>query len=149
MPPEGTAGPPDKLSLVVFSGRYEKVHYALAMASAAVAVNKPATLFFTMEAIRGLGKEDGAGNPGWHALRAEDGRAARARDEDFAARGVATFEQLLGSCAELGVTFMVCETGLRAVGLTAGDLRRDIAVAEGGIVSFLHDASAHGALVFI
>ena len=83
--------------VVVFSGRYEKVHYALAMASAAVAVNKPATLFFTMEAIRGLGKEDGTGNPGWHALKAQDGRAARARDEDFAATSCAIQNILLAA----------------------------------------------------
>lgn len=149
MPPDGPAQPPDKLSVVVFSGDYEKVHYALAMASAAVAVNRPATLFFTMEAIHGLGKKDAEGKPGWHALSAGGGEAAAARDEGYAGRGVAVFEELLGSCTELGVKFMVCETGLRVLGLTAGDLRQDIAIAEGGIVSFLHDASAHGAVVFI
>ena len=39
---------PRKLSLVVFSGSFEKVHYALVMASAALASGREATLFFTM-----------------------------------------------------------------------------------------------------
>ncbi len=151
MPPERDQPSPDKLSLVVVSGDYEKVHYALAMASAAIAVNTPATLFFTMEAIKGLLKADGDGQPGWHALGHADGDAtsAEARDAEYAARGVATFEELFEACAELGATFMVCQMGLRAAGIEAGDLRDDISFTEGGIVSFLHDASATGSLVFI
>lgn len=148
MPPERRPRSPDKLSVVVFSGDFDKLHYALSMAAAAIAVNRPATLFFTMEAIRGLLKASG-GRPGWHALACGDGTPAGERDEAYAARGVATYEELLTSCSALGVTFMVCEMGLRAVDLEAGDLRDDIAVAEGGIVTFLNDASAHGALVFV
>ena len=49
---------PTKLSLVLFSGSYDKVHYALAMAAAALASNTPATLFFTMGAARALLAED-------------------------------------------------------------------------------------------
>ena len=43
---------PDKLSLIIQSGEYDRVHYALVMASAALAVGKPVTLFFTMAATR-------------------------------------------------------------------------------------------------
>ena len=43
---------PEKLSLVVFSGDFDKVHYALVMASAAAAIDTPVTLFFTMEGAR-------------------------------------------------------------------------------------------------
>ena len=39
---------PEKLSIVVFSGDFDKIHYALVMASAAAAIDIPATLFFTM-----------------------------------------------------------------------------------------------------
>jgi hypothetical protein len=42
------------LSIIVRSDRYEDVHYALAMASAAVAVNQRAVLFFTMGGLRAL-----------------------------------------------------------------------------------------------
>ena len=46
---------PEKLSLVVFSGDFEKVHYAFAMASAALAINVPVTLFFYHGSLAGPG----------------------------------------------------------------------------------------------
>ena len=76
-------------------------------------------------------------------------RDGGAMDDSFAALGVATFEQLLGAAAELGVRVMVCEMGLRALGLDRESLRPDLAVEEGGVVSFLNDASRHGAAVFV
>ena len=65
---------PDKLSIVVFSGDFERVHYALATAAAAAAVDRPTTLFFTMEAIHALARRRGDGTPGWTAL---EGAATR------------------------------------------------------------------------
>ena len=47
---------PDKLSIVVYSGKFDEVHYALVMASAAAAVGRPVTLFFTMDACIALEK---------------------------------------------------------------------------------------------
>ena len=135
---------PDKLSIVVYSGDFGRVHYAFSMAAAAVAVDRPATLFFTMEAIHALAKVRADGSPGWHALP-----GAAALDAGFADRGVATFEELVSAGAALGVVFQVCEMGLRAVDMTAADLRDDLTFAEGGIVTFLNDASADGSMLFI
>jgi len=59
----------------------------------------------------------------------------------FRAKGTATFEELLSACVELGVTFMVCEMGLKAFDIEHGDLRDDISFAIGGVVTFLNDAS--------
>ena len=144
---------PDKLSVVVFSGDYHRVHYALAMAAAAAAVNRPVTLFFTMEAIRALAKDLGD-TPGWHSIPVTEGVAAgagtaEAVDGHFASQGIASFDDLLGACISFEVTFMVCEMGLRAINMTVADLRDDIAYSEGGIVSFLADASKHGAMIFV
>ena len=135
---------PDKLSVVVFSGDFERVHYALAMASAAAAVDRPTTLFFTMAACHALGKRLTDGRPGWSALPGAPGR-----DAEFAARGVATFEELFEACVDLKVTMMVCEMGLRAKDLTTDDLCQDFEHVEGGIVTFLNDASRDGAMLFI
>lgn len=142
-------GEPDKLSLVVFSGTFEKVHYALVMASAAAAVNKPVTLFFTMAAARAL-LADRNGAPGWHGLAREpDGPPSVERDRQFARDGVATFDELLEACLAFGVRIMVCEMGLRAMGWSRADLRADLPVEEGGVVTFLADASRDGAMLFI
>ncbi len=151
MPAADLAGkpPPDKLSVVVFSGAYDKVHYALSMAAAALAVNTPVTLFFTMNAIRALlPVADGKG--GWRALHpTEDGVAAGKADAQLIARRLAGFEEMLAACVSLGAAIMVCEMGLRATGLEGARLRPDVPVKEGGLVTFLADASRDGALVFI
>jgi peroxiredoxin family protein len=124
---------PDKLSLIIQSGDYDRVHYALVMASAALAVGKPVTLFFTMAATRAL-------TAGW---------ADNSCETTFAADWLATFEELLAACSELDATFMVCELGLRAEKLDRGDLRDDIQITEGSAVSFLSDASENGAMLYV
>ncbi len=140
---------PDKLSLVLFSGSYDKVHYALAMAAAALASNRAATLFFTMGATRALLADD-AGGPGWRGLQGtEDGVPPLVADAALIARGVGGFEELLAACGALGATVMVCEMGLRALDLELAALRSDVTVTPGGLVSFLADASRHGAVVFV
>lgn len=120
--------PPERrpLSLIVEAGGYRRVHYALAIAAAAVAVGRPATLFFTMEALRALEAEQG-----WRRLPGAEG------DAELTAAGCADFETLLASCAELGVAFMACEMGLRAIGLPRERLRCDVAIADGGLATLL------------
>lgn len=129
---------PDKLSIIVFSGDYDRVHYALAMASSAVAIDRDVTLFFTMEGIRALMRHDAEGAPDWSIQEA-----------DYTAKKIGTADEMLSACIELGATFMVCEMGLRATGIDAADLRDDISIATGGIVSFLNDASRHGQMIVI
>ena len=58
---------PTKLSLIVYSGTFDKVHYALATAAAAIATNTPVTLFFTMDAIACVTRA-ADGSPGWHTV---------------------------------------------------------------------------------
>ncbi len=145
---EGT--PPDKLSIVVFAGHYDKVHYALVMASAAAAVSRPVTLFFTMGACRALCRAGDDGRPTWRDLPlSEEEGTGGDKDDAYAAMKVATFEELLQSCVQMGVKFMVCEMGLRAVGLEDEPLRDDIPLEKGGVVTFLVDASKDGAMIFI
>jgi len=140
----------DKLSVVVFSGHFDKVHYALTLAAAAAATDTPATLFFTMGALRALQAPGADGVAAWRGLALSEGAGdGGTRDDDFGARGVATFEELLAATVEMGVRFMACEMGLRALGLEAGDLRDDIAIETVGAVTFLNDASKHGTVLFV
>ena len=142
--PAADAASPDKLSIVVFSGDFDKVHYALVMAAAAIASNRAVTLFFTMWAGRALERDQG-----WRRMKCSDGSSAEAMDARFRERNVADFETLLDACVALGVTFMVCEMGLKALDMDADGLRPDVPVAKGGVVSFLADASRDGAMVFV
>ena len=135
---------PEKLSIIVFSGDFRRIHYALATAAAAASVARPVTLFFTMDAICALKRENAKTEPGWWDL---DGAAHQ--DSFFAKVGVATFEELLSACIVMNVRWMVCEMGMRAVGLRLNELRPDIHLTEGGIVSFLNDARADGSMLLI
>jgi len=116
------------VSVIVRAGDYESVHYALALAAAALAVNKPALLFFTMAGIRAL-----AGPPpplaGW------------TRDAENRARGVGDFETLLQACVELGARFIVCEMGLRSLGIDRTTLRADVPFTVAGIVTLLEETT--------
>ncbi|HZQ01544.1 MAG TPA: DsrE family protein [Reyranella sp.] len=114
------------LSIIVRSGKYEDAHYALALASAALATNKPAVLFFTMGGIRGL-----MGPP---PTLDDWGRDAVNR-----ARGVGDFETLLQACVELGAKFIVCEMGLRSLAIDRTELRRDVPFTIAGIVTLLEE----------
>ena len=92
--------------------------------------------------------DDGA--PAWMSLKtAQSGTDAQTLDAEFAAKGVAGFEELVEACGAFDVKFMVCEMGLRARGWEDAPLRADIRIESGGVVSFLNDASKDGAMLFI
>jgi peroxiredoxin family protein len=131
---------PSRLSLIVYSGDADRVHYAFAMASAAAAINIPVTMFFTMGATRVLTRSGADGSPGWSGLTMADGRSGADLDADYRSRGVASFDDLIDACGALGVRFIVCEMGLRAIGLQRSALRDDLALVEGGLVTFYSEA---------
>jgi len=141
----------DRLSLIVFSRDYDRVHYAFVMAGAAAATNRPVTMFFTMGAIRALLARCPDGTPGWAALApADSGESAADRDAAHANAGIAALDELVEACADLGVTVRVCEMGLMAERLSAADFRPDIPITVGGMVSFLAEAeNDNGRIVFI
>lgn len=142
---------PQGIALIVQSGDFERVHYALALAAAAVSVNRRAVLFFTNAAIRALVRDpDGWG--GWATLPADAPNAgARAagvhhaesgaeRDAILKERGVGDFETLLAACTQLGAKFIVCEMGLRGYGIDPATLRTDIRLEMAGIVTLYEQA---------
>ena len=130
--------PPDKLSFVVISGDYTRVHYALVMASAAAAIDKAVTLFFTMDGARTVLAKDAPGAPDWSGDEAAN-----------TAKGIATIEEMLTACRELGVVFMACDMGLKACDIDRADLRADIEIGHGGAAAFIRDASRHGTILFV
>lgn len=143
-PAGGTLAGPGRLSLVVLSGDFARVHYALVLAAGQAALGRAATLFFTLAATRALLQPDDTGSPGWHRLAAGAGRGAAAVDDDYRARGIAGFEELLSACAAMGVRFIVCEMGLRAEGLARADLRADLPIDAAGVVTLLTEDASGG-----
>lgn len=136
---------PDKLSIIVASGRFETAHYALALASSQLSLGKQATLFYTLGACRALLPSD----HGWKRLPSEGARDGAARDAEYRARGVGSYEELFSAAVELGARMIVCEMGLRAEGIAYQDLRQDAKIELAGIVTFLGDASTAGKIVYL
>jgi peroxiredoxin family protein len=114
------------VSVILRSDDYESVHYGLALAAAALAVNQQAVLFLTMGGIRAL-----QGPPprlrGWE------------RDALNRRRGVGDFETLLQACVELGARLIVCEMGLRSLDVDRTSLRADVPFTVAGIVTLLEE----------
>jgi peroxiredoxin family protein len=54
-------------------------------------------------------------------------------------RGVGDFETLLQASVELGVRFIVCEMGLRSLGIDRASLRSDVPFTIAGIVTLLEE----------
>jgi peroxiredoxin family protein len=77
------------------------------------------------------------------------GRVAAEIDEEFREKGIANFESLLQASGELGVRFMVCEMGLRALDITSDDLRDDVPIEVTGAVTFLSTAPSYGPMVVV
>jgi peroxiredoxin family protein len=133
----------ERLNVMLLSGSFERAHYALAVASSAAALERPATIFVSLAATRALLATDPTGRPGWAGLpvaaelAGEDGMDGAALDARNRARGVAGFEELLQACVGLGVEIMVCEMGLRALDLQAQALRRDVPIRAGGLATLL------------
>ncbi|TAJ37870.1 MAG: hypothetical protein EPO67_02520 [Reyranella sp.] len=114
------------VSVILRAGDYESAHYALALAAASLAVNKPAVLFFTMAGIRALqGKPPALEHWERDALNRE--------------RGVGDYETLLEACVELGCRFIVCEMGLRSLDIDRASLRDDVPFTVAGIVTLLEE----------
>ena len=141
---------PEKLSIIVYDSHLDKVHYALVIASGAAAIGRMVTLFFTMSATRALLKIGSDGRPGWASMPVLnfDGDGAN-WDEHCREHNIATFEELLDACVSMKVRFLVCEMGLRAIQVAREKIRDDVPVEEGGVVTFLTDASKNGAMIFI
>ena len=137
------------LSLILLSGEFTRVHYGLSMAAAALAIDKPAILFFTSHALRALTKPDIHG-PGWHGLQADAaGRSAALQDAELRHRGVAGLGELLDACLELNVRIIACEMGLRAIGLSPDDLRPEVKAEIAGLVTLYAATPAGAQLVVI
>ncbi len=136
------------LCLIIQSGRFRKVHYALTLASAAVAVNRPTLVFFTLAACHAV-TQTAEGTPGWHNLEGEGTNSAIMLDTDYGHKMIGRFEDLLTACRDLGVTMMICDMGLQAEGLSRADLRQDIPIKNGGLATLFHQAGSTGQIVMI
>ena len=109
------------LGILLISGGHERAHYALVLATAAVALGRPVTLFAT--------------NGGLRLLLADRPLEADVREAALETAGVAGIRTLLDAAQELGVALWACEAGRRSEGLDGAALLPGVEIT--GAVSFL------------
>lgn len=151
-----TSGDRPVTGLILQSGAVDRVHYGLAMAAAALALSMPVVLFFTNAALLSLRAAGPDGRPGWadaplgaDLLAAGIATDPTGYDAGLTSRGAAGIEDLIEAVSELGGRFMICEMGLRAIGLDRTALRTDIGFEEGGLVTLYRILGPDGRLVVI
>jgi predicted peroxiredoxin len=109
------------LALVFGEASHARLHAGLTVACAAAALGRPVRLFFHGEAVAALATERR-----WMG------------DNAYAAAGLPSVAELIGSALELGAAAMACQTGLQLCGLAADALPDGI--EAGGMIAFLADA---------
>jgi peroxiredoxin family protein len=109
------------LGILLLSGRHERAHYALVLATGAAAVGRDVVLFAT--------------NAGCRLLQSDRPLEADPREALLAERGVAGIGTLLEAARDLGIRLVACEAGLKAEAIPPESLAPGVELA--GVVTFL------------
>lgn len=154
-----------KMSIVCFSGDFDKAVAAFTLATGAAAVNWQVSIFFTFWGLNIIKKKPG---------RSAIGRGLLARIFNFLmggsrtlplsrlnfggispvlmthmmkSRNVATLEELIDSAKKLGITLVACEMAMHILGISREDLLDEVESVI-GVPTFL-DKSQDAHMVFI
>lgn len=154
-----------KLSLIAFSGDFDKAIAAFTMATGAAAVNYEVNIFFTFWGLNILKKKPGRRFQGKGALAKgfnfmsggfENlpmtrlnmlGAAPRLMSGLTRRRNVATLKELFEASKALGVKFYACEMSMNILGLEQNDFIPEVKDVI-GVPGFL-EMSAGGETLFI
>lgn len=156
---------PKKLSLIAFSGDFDKAIAAFTMASGAAAVNYQVNIFFTFWGLNILKKKKRRGTQGHGALAKTFnylaggpenlpmtrlnilGAAPKLMTRLTRRRNVATLKELFEASKALGVNFYACEMSMNILGLNQDDFIPQVKDVI-GVPKFL-DISSGGETLFI
>lgn len=157
--------PEKKLSIICFSGDFDRLVAAFTLASGAAAVNHEVNIFFTFWGLNAVKRRTGRAFVGGGVLARVFGflmggrRNAPLSRLNFAGasprlmrwmmrrRNVATLEELLDATLALGVNLYACEMSMHILGLTKNDFIPEIREVL-GVPGFL-ERSAGGDRIFI
>jgi len=155
----------EKISLVCFSGDFDKAVAALTIASGAAAVGYEVNLFFTFWGFNIIKKKKGRSPIGKGILARFfnflmggrknlplsrlnfGGISPKLMTHMMKQRNVATLEELLQACIELGVNFYACEMSMVILGMKLDDFIPQIKEVL-GVAKFLERAKG-GEIIFV
>jgi peroxiredoxin family protein len=154
-----------KLSIIVFSGDFDKLVAAFTLASGSAAVNYEVNLFFTFWGLNAVKKKQGRsftgkgvmarffgflmGGPKNVPLSRLNflGASPKLMNQMMRKRNVATLEELIEASKALNVNFYACEMSMHILGLTKDDFVAEIKEVL-GVPGFLKHAE-DGETLFI
>jgi len=154
-----------KISIVCFSGDFDKMVAAYTIATGAAATNREVTMFFTFWGLNALKKKSGHSPLGKDILsRAFNwlmggkrnlplsrlnfgGASPKLMAGMMKKNNVATLDELMEAASALGIRFFACEMSMHILGVTKEDLIDDVQEVV-GVATFLNESEdAH--IIFI
>ena len=154
-----------KISIVCFSGDFDKMLAAYTIATGAAATNREVTMFFTFWGLNALKKKQGHSWLGkdflsraFNFLMGGKRNLPLSRLNFFGAspklmsgmmkkNNVASLDELMEAASALGIRFYACEMSMHILGVTKEDLIDDVQEVV-GVATFLNESEdAH--IIFI
>lgn len=154
-----------KLSIIAFSGEFDKLTAAFTLATGAAAVGYEVNLFFTFWGLNAIKQKKGRSFVGGNFLTKIFGfmmgglKSTPTSRFNFCGFGpkifrylmrknnVATLEQLVDSAVALGINIYACEMAMHVLGLKQSDFIREVKDTL-GVATFL-ELSEGGRTMFI
>jgi len=154
-----------KISIVCFSGDFDKLLAAYTIATGAAATNREVTMFFTFWGLNALKKNQGhswlgkdflsrafnflmGGKKNLPLSRLNFGGASpKLMSGMMKKNNVASLDELMEAASALGIRFYACEMSMHILGVTKDDLIDDVQEVV-GVATFLNESEdAH--IIFI
>ena len=160
-----TEGQKEKLSIVCFSGDFDRAVAAFTLATGAAATNREVTLFFTFWGLNIIKKRPGhrwtgqgimarffnflmGGRNNLPLSRLNfGGLSPKLMTRMMRGKNVATLEELFEAARALGVSFVACEMAMHILEVQKSDLIEDVQEIIG--VSTFLDRSRDAKILFI
>ena len=155
-----------KLSIICFSGDFDKLTAAFTLASGAAAVNNEVNIFFTFWGLNAIKKNKGRSFTGKGFLARFFGflmggiqnvplsrlnfanLSPKLMTHMMKKRNVATLAELIDASIAVGVKLYACEMSMQILGLTSNDFIPDVNKDILGVAKFLQ-ISEGGDRIFI
>jgi len=153
------------ISIVCFSGEFDKMLAAYTIATGAAATNRKVTMFFTFWGLNALKKERGRKSIGKDLLSRVfnwlmggrnnlplsrlnfGGASPKLMGGMMRKNNVAQLDELMEAASELGIRHFACEMSMNILGINKDDLIDDVQSVV-GVATFLNESEdAH--IIFI
>lgn len=138
---------PDKVTIILHSGDYDKVYSALIIGNGALAMGMEASIYFTFWGLQRLQKDGLEKGPLSKMNLFGLGKWMIKRRMKKA--NVAPLEELMADFKELGGKVIACDMTMEIMGITKESLREDWIDEYGAVGSYIQEARDSAITLFI